>query len=88
MESIKIRSHVDADGMLTIKMPSNFKDKNVEVVLVVQSLEYEENLALNSENLPKNLNIADIIEGFRQLRRETFSDDLSIREMIEEGRRF
>ena len=36
MESIKVRSHIGADGMLKIQMPTNLKDKDVEVVLVVQ----------------------------------------------------
>ena len=88
MESIKLLSHIGADGMLTIQMPTNIKEKDVEVVLVVQPLESEEKLAFKSKNSTKELKISEIIEGFRQLRREIPSDDSSIREMIEEGRNF
>ncbi|MEM9273677.1 MAG: hypothetical protein AAGA80_12035 [Cyanobacteria bacterium P01_F01_bin.143] len=77
MESIKLRSRVGVDGILTIQMPENLKEKDVEVVVVVQPSE--------SEEKPK---ISEIIAGFRQLRQEIPSDGSSIREMIEEGRRF
>ena len=36
----------------------------------------------------KVVNLSDIIEGFRALRQEINLEGLSIREMIEEGRRF
>ncbi len=88
METIKVRSHVGADGMLTIQMPPNLKEKDVEVVVVVQPLESEEKLAVKTEYSAKKRQISEIIEKFRQLRREIPSDGSSIREMIEEGRRF
>ena len=88
MESIKLRSRVGADGILTIQMPTNLKGKDVEVVLVVQPLESEEKLAFKSKDSAKKPKISEIIAGFRQLRREIPSDGSSIREMIEEGRRF
>lgn len=88
MESIKLRSHVGADGMLTVQMPLNFKEKDVEVIIVVQPLEYEEQLTEKPQNYAKKRKISQIIAEFRQLRREISSDGLSIREMIEEGRRF
>lgn len=86
MKSIQIRSHVDADGKLTIKMPKNFREKNVKVV--VQTLESEQKSADEPKNSQKKPNISEIIEGFRQLRQEIPTDDISIREMIEEGRRY
>ena len=88
MESIKVRSHIGADGMLKIQMPTNLKEKDVEVVLVVQPLELEQKLAFKAKNSTKKPKISEIIAGFRQLRREIPSDGSSIREMIEEGRRF
>ena len=88
MESIKVFSHIDADGMLKIQMPTNLKEKDVEVVLVVQPLESEQKLAFKSKYSAKKPKISEIIAGFRQLRREITSDGSSIREMIEEGRRF
>ncbi len=62
--------------------------RDVEVVLVVQPLESEEKLALKSIDSAKKPKISEIIAGFRQLRREIPSDDLSIREMIEGGKNF
>jgi hypothetical protein len=88
MESIKVRSHVGADGMLTIQMPPNLKEKDVEVVVVVQPLESDKKVAEKLEYSVKKQKISKIIEEFRQLRREIPSDGSSIREMIEEGRRF
>ena len=86
MESIKLCSHIGADGMLTIQMPTNLKEKDVEVVLVVQPLESEEKLAFKLKNSAKKPKMSKIIERFRQLRRGITSDSSSIREMIEEGR--
>jgi hypothetical protein len=88
MESIRICSHIGADGMLTIQMPPNLKEKDVEVVVVVQALEYDKKSALKSENSEKTPKMSEIVERFRRLRREISLDSLSIREMIEEGRRF
>ncbi|MGL5836611.1 MAG: hypothetical protein ACRC1Z_25785 [Waterburya sp.] len=88
MESIKVRSHVGADGMLTVQMPLNLKEKDVEVIVVVQSLESDKKLAEKPKYPANKRKISQIIEEFRQLRKEIPSDGLSIREMIEEGRRF
>jgi hypothetical protein len=88
MESIKVRSHIGADGMLTIQMPPHLKEKDVEVVVVVQPVKSEAKLLGGPDPAAKKPKISEIIEEFRQLRREIPSDGLSIREMIEEGRRF
>jgi trans-aconitate methyltransferase len=53
MESIKMHSHVGADGMLTIQMPPNLKEKDVEVVLVVQALESEQQFAFKTDDSAK-----------------------------------
>jgi hypothetical protein len=88
METIKLNSHIGEDGILQIQMPTNLKEKDVEVVLVIQSLENEAKLADKLEYTKKQPKISEIIAGFRQLRQEITSDGSSIREMIEEGRRF
>lgn len=88
MESIKVCSHVGADGMLTIQMPPNLQEKDVEVVVVVQALESDQKLTEKTDDSAKKPKISKIIEEFRQLRQEIPSDGSSIREMIEEGRRF
>jgi hypothetical protein len=59
-------------------MPTNLKEKDVEVVLVIQSLESEAKLADKSEYIEKQPKISEIIAGFRQLRREIPSDESSI----------
>lgn len=83
-----MRSHVNADGILQIQMPENLKEKDVEVVVVVQPLDSDRELADRLEDSAKKRKMSEIIERFRQLRREIPSGGLSIREMIEEGRRF
>ncbi len=35
---MKLRSHIGDDGILQIHTPTDFKDKSVEVVLVIQPL--------------------------------------------------
>ena len=80
--------HFNLSTPLFSLSPTNFKEKDVEVVVVVQPLESEEKLAVKTEYSAKKRQISEIIEKFRQLRREIPSDGSSIREMIEEGRRF
>jgi hypothetical protein len=88
MERVKIRSHVETDGVLQIVMPTQLQNTEVEVTVVVQPVESEsENYDLSSQKEPPK-NIQQISEEFRQLRQSIPSDNLSIREMIEEGRRF
>ncbi|MHC5821241.1 MAG: hypothetical protein ACYT04_36565, partial [Nostoc sp.] len=38
METMKLRSHIGADGILQIQTPTDLKDTNVEVVVVIQPL--------------------------------------------------
>jgi hypothetical protein len=88
MERVKIRSHVGTDGVLQIVMPTQLQNTEVQVTVVVQPVESEsENYGLSSQKEPPK-NIQQISEEFRQLRQSIPSDNLSIREMIEEGRRF
>lgn len=90
METIKLRSHIGTDGLLLLQMPAEFKDTSVEVVVVVQPLSPQETkLQYNAwGKLITKKSIQAAIARMRQLRQEVALDKSSIREMIEEGRRF
>jgi hypothetical protein len=96
METMKLRSHIGADGILQIQTPTDFKDISVEVVVVVQPLP-DASIAPSSEPEPRHnawgkpttkKSINNAITRMQQLRREVALDKTSIRSMIEEGRRF
>ena len=96
METMKLRSHIGADGILQIQTPTDLKDTNVEVVVVIQPLASEE-VAISEEPEPQynawgkpttKKSISNAIARMEQLRREVALDKTSIRSMIEEGRRF
>lgn len=38
METIKLKTHINADGILTIEVPSQFKDKETEIVVVLSEI--------------------------------------------------
>ncbi|MCU0517457.1 MAG: hypothetical protein MUC60_11465 [Oscillatoria sp. Prado101] len=90
METVKLRSHIGTDGILQIPMPADFKDTSVEVVVVVQPLSSEETKPQYNAwgKLTTKKSIQETIDRMRQLRQEVALDKTSIREMIEEGRRF
>jgi len=96
METMKLRSHIGADGILQIQTPTDLKDTPVEVVVVIQPLPNAE-VAESPEPEPlynawgkpttkKSINNA--IARMQELRRQVALDKTSIRSMIEEGRRF
>lgn len=39
METIKLRTHIGDDGILTLELPPSMNNRAVEVVVVVQALE-------------------------------------------------
>ena len=90
METMKLRSHIGPDGILQIQMPADFKDTSVEVVVVVQPLSSEEMKPKYNAwgKLTTKKSIQAAIARMQQLRQEVALDKTSIREMIEEGRRF
>ncbi len=90
MEIKKLRSHIGTDGILLLQMPTDFKDTSVEVVVVVQPLSSEETQPQYNAwgKLTTQKSITEAIARMRQLRQEVALDKSSIREMIEEGRRF
>jgi hypothetical protein len=71
-------------------MPAEFKDTAVEVVVVVQPLRSEEVQPKYNAwgKLTTKKSIQAAISRMLQLRQEIALDKSSIREMIEEGRRF
>lgn len=81
MESLKIRSHIGEDGCLQVIMPPHFHNTEVEVTMTIKTVNDE------AETVNKK-DINQISEEFRQLRQNISPDTLSIRAMIEEGRRF
>lgn len=90
METMKLQAHIGKDGILQIQMPTDFKDTSVEVVVVVQPLPSEETQPKYNAwgKLTTKQSIQAAIAKMRQLRHEVALDNISIREMIEEGRRF
>ncbi len=96
MKTMKLRSHIGADGILQIQTSTDLKDTSVEVVVVVQPLSDAE-IVPSEEPEPRynawgkptgKKSISDAITRMQQLRREVGLDKTSIRSMIEEGRRF
>jgi hypothetical protein len=96
METMKLRAHIGADGILQIQTPTDLKDTSVEVVVVVQPLADAE-IALYSEAQARynawgkpttKKSISNAIALMRQLQGEVALDKTSIQSMIEEGRRF
>jgi len=96
METMKLRAHIGADGILLLQTPTDLKDTLVEVVVVVQPLPNAEVAASKEPQAQYNAwgkpttkkSIRETITRMRQLQREVALDQTSIRSMIEEGRRF
>jgi len=96
METMKLQAHIGADGILLLQMPTDLKDTNVEVVIVVQPLQgnpvaevRETEVRYNAWGKPTTKNsLSNAITKMRQLQREVALDQTSVRSMIEEGRRF
>jgi thiamine biosynthesis protein ThiC len=95
METMKLRAHIGADGILQLQTPTDLKDTLVEVVVVVQPLSVGSSPA--EETAPQynawgkpttKKSIQETITRMRQLQQEVALDKTSIRSMIEEGRRF
>ena len=95
METIKLRSHIGTDGLLQIQIPA-FKGTLVEVVVVVQPLPNND-VAPPEKNEPRYnawgkpttpKSIQSALTEMQQLRQEIALDQMSLREMMEEGRRF
>ena len=91
METMKLLAHIGTDGILQFQTHTDFKDKSVEVLVVVQALDNTEPTTIKHNAWGKATNkksIQDAISRMQQLRKEVGLDKNLIREMIEEGRRF
>jgi hypothetical protein len=90
METIKLNSRVGKDGILQIQMPADFKDTSVEVVLVVQPLSSEKTKPQYNAwgKLTTKESIQEAILKMQKLQKYVALEATSIRDMIEEGRRF
>ena len=91
METMKLLTHISADGILQIQTHTDFKDKSVEVLVVVQPLDNTETTTIKHNawgKITTQQSIQDAINRMKQLRKEVGLDKNLIREMIEEGRRF
>jgi hypothetical protein len=38
METIKLKTHINSDGILTIELPSQFKNTETEILIVLQTI--------------------------------------------------
>lgn len=87
---MKLRSQIGTDGILLLQMPTKLKNTSVEVVVVIQPLSSEETKPqYNAWGKPTTKqSIQEAVAKMQQLRQEVGIDKNSIREMIEEGRRF
>ncbi|MFB2896495.1 hypothetical protein ACE1CI_26585 [Aerosakkonemataceae cyanobacterium BLCC-F50] len=90
MKTMKLRSQIGTDGILLLQMPTELKNTSVEVVVVIQPLSSEETKPqYNAWGKPTTKqSIQEAVTKMQQLRQEVGIDKNSIREMIEEGRRF
>ncbi|MFZ1024797.1 MAG: hypothetical protein WAN66_01115 [Limnoraphis robusta] len=90
MQSIQLKTHIGSDGILQVQMPTEIRDTDIEVTIVYQSLSQNSSQPRYNAwgKLVTRQSIQDTIAGMRQLRQEISIDQQSIREMIEEGRRF
>lgn len=50
MQSVTVRSHIGADGILNLQIPVELKDVDVEVVVTMRPLEIDEIEALAQSN--------------------------------------
>ena len=90
MQSIQLKAHIDSDGILKVQMPPETKDTDLEIMVIFQPLsQQQEQPRYNAWGKPVTRESALVaISRMRQLQQEVSIDKDSIREMIEEGRRF
>ena len=89
MPSIQLKTHVGEDGLLTVQMPPEIKDMELDVTVVFQPSSPEEQLRYNAWGKPiTRQSIRQTIAAMKQLRQQVAIDRNSLRSMREEGRRF
>lgn len=87
MQSIQLKTRVNADGILQVQMPPETKDTDLEVTVIFQPLSQQhEQPRYNAWGKPVTRESAlAAISRMRQLRREISTDKKSIPEMIRRG---
>ncbi|MEM1170360.1 MAG: hypothetical protein AAGJ08_15095 [Cyanobacteria bacterium P01_H01_bin.35] len=90
MQSIQLKAHIDSDGILKVQMPPETIDTDLEIMVIFQALsQKQEQPRYNAWGKPVTQESAlAAISRMRQLQQEVSIDKESIRDMIEEGRRF
>lgn len=89
MQSIHLKTHVGEDGLLTVQMPPEIKDMELDVMVVFQPASKGEQPRHNAWGKPiTRESIEQTIAGMKQLRQQVAIEPDSLRAMKEEGRRF
>ncbi|MGL4882060.1 MAG: hypothetical protein ACRC8K_13490 [Waterburya sp.] len=89
MQSIQLKARVGEDGLLTVQMPPEIKDMELDVMVVFQPLSSGEQPRHNAWGKPLTReSIQQTIAEMKQLRKQIAIDKDSLRSMKEEGRRF
>ncbi|NMG59915.1 hypothetical protein E1H12_15665 [Geitlerinema sp. P-1104] len=87
---MKLRSHIGADGVLQVQMPDNFRGTSVEVFVVIQNQDSEEETPQYNtwgKQVTEPSSQKAIVQ-LQQLQKDVALEPSSIRDLIEEGRRF
>ncbi|MGL6340928.1 MAG: hypothetical protein ACRC80_17535 [Waterburya sp.] len=89
MQSIQLKARVGEDGLLTVQMPPEIKDMELDVMVVFQPLLTGEQPRQNTWGKPLTReSIQQTIAEMKQLRKQVAINKDSLRSMKEEGRRF
>ena len=89
MQSIQLKTHVGEDGLLTVQMPPEIKDTELDVMVIFKPSPNGEKPRHNAWGKPiTRESIQQAITGMKRLRQQVAMDKDSLRSMREEGRRF
>jgi hypothetical protein len=89
MQSIQLKTHVGEDGLLTVQMPPEIKDMELDVMVVFQPSSKVDQPRHNAWGKPITTeSIQQTIAGMKQLQKQIAINKDSLRSMKEEGRRF
>ena len=88
MSSIHLKTHVGEDGLLTVQMPPEITDMELDVTVVFQPASKGEQPRHNAWGKPVTReSIQQTIAAMKQLRQQVAIDQDSLRSYEEEGRR-
>ena len=87
MQSLHLKTHVGEDGLLTVQMPPEVKDMELDVTVVFQPTSKGEQPRHNAWGKPiTRESIEQTIAEMKQLRQQVAIDQDSLRSLKEEGR--